>query len=320
MAKKKHQAPHEEHEGEPWLLPYSDLMTLLLALFIALFAISQTDQTKLKQMAQAFTAAFNSGGPSFFDAMGPNPGRRAEMPSNEDAGNSAYIQENQSLEEVQRQMEEYIEANNLKDKLTTELSEDGLMIRIKERALFPSGSAQLVAESQKIAPVIAGLLATLPERVVISGHTDNVPINTAQFPSNWELSSSRALNFMKYIIAQDARLNPRRFSAVGYSEYRPIASNDTDDGRQQNRRVEVFIARNYRFNPNEGVTAAGGGDGGPNAKATGNIPSTGGSSAIGATGDSKVGSTDDSSATGATGGPTMGGRAYTGDLPPALAN
>ena len=125
MAKKKRQPPHEEHEGEPWLLPYSDLMTLLLALFIALFAISQTDQTKLKQMAQAFTAAFNSGGPSFFDAMGPNPGRRAEMPSDEDAGNSAYIQENQSLEEVQRQMEEYIEANNLKDKLTTELSEDG---------------------------------------------------------------------------------------------------------------------------------------------------------------------------------------------------
>ncbi len=193
------------------------------------------------------------------------------------------------------------------------------MIRIKERALFPSGSAQLVAESQKIAPVIAGLLATLPERVVISGHTDNVPINTAQFPSNWELSSSRALNFMKYIIAQDARLNPRRFSAVGYSEYRPIASNDTDDGRQQNRRVEVFIARNYRFNPNESVTAAGG-NAGPNAKATGNIPSTGGTSTIGTTSDSKIGGTDDSTATGATGGPTMGGRAYTGDLPPALAN
>jgi len=124
---------------------------------------------------------------------------------------------------------------------------------------------------------------------------------------------------MKYIIAQDARLNPRRFSAVGYSEYRPIASNDTDDGRQQNRRVEVFIARNYRFNPNESVTAAGG-NAGPNAKATGNIPSTGGTSTIGTTSDSKIGGTDDSTATGATGGPTMGGRAYTGDLPPALAN
>ncbi len=318
MAKKKRQPPHEEHEGEPWLLPYSDLMTLLLALFIALFAISQTDQTKLKQMAQAFTAAFNSGGPSFFDAMGPNPGRRAEMPSDEDLGNSAYIQENQNLEQVQRQMEEYIEANNLKDKLTTELSEDGLMIRIKERALFPSGSAQLVGEAQKIAPVIAGLLATLPERVVISGHTDNVPINTAQFPSNWELSSSRALNFMKYIISQDNRLNPRRFSAVGYSEYRPIASNDTDEGRQQNRRVEVFIARNYRFDPNASVSAVGA-DGAPAGKATGNIPSTGTMSSMGSTADSSIGGTDDGGVS-STGGPTMGGKAYTGDLPPALAN
>ena len=317
MAKKKHAEPHEEEMGEPWLLPYSDLMTLLLALFIALFAMSQTDAKKMQQMAQAFTAAFNMGGPSFFDAMGPSPGRQAEIPSDEDKGNSAYIQENQNLEDVQRQMEEYIEANNLQDKLTTELSEDGLMIRIKERALFPSGSAQLVGEAQKIAPVIAGLLATLPERVVISGHTDNVPINTAQFPSNWELSSSRALNFMKYIIAQDSRLNPKRFSAVGYSEYRPIAGNDTEAGRQQNRRVEVFIARNYRFNPNESVSARDA-DGNPVGTSTGNIPATGANSYVGATGGS-IGGTDDSATT-ATGGPTMGGKAYTGDLPPALAN
>jgi chemotaxis protein MotB len=125
---------------------------------------------------------------------------------------------------------------------------------------------------------------------------------------------------MKYIIAQDSRLNPKRFSAVGYSEYRPLAGNDTDEGRQQNRRVEVFIARNYRFNPNEGVTAANPGGGGPPAKATGNIPSTGATSTMGATGDSSIGGTDDSGATSATGGPTMAGKAYTGNLPPALAN
>lgn len=92
MARKKHHPPHEEHEGEPWLLPYSDLMTLLLALFIALFAISQTDQKKMADLAQAFTAAFNMGGPSFFDKAGPNVGRRAEMPSNEDLGNSHILQ------------------------------------------------------------------------------------------------------------------------------------------------------------------------------------------------------------------------------------
>ena len=152
---------------------------------------------------------------------------------------------------MQKQLNQYIEQNHLDEALSTTLTEDGLMIRIKEKALFPSGSAQLVPESQKIGPVIAGLLSSIPERVVISGHTDNVPIASAQFPSNWELSSQRALNFMKYILASDSRLSPARFSAVGYSEYRPIADNTSEEGRTKNRRVEVLIARSYQYNPNE---------------------------------------------------------------------
>ena len=154
MARKKRTGPKEEEAGEAWLLPYSDLMTLLLALFISLFAISQTDQTKVSQMSQAFSAAFNMGGPSFFDKMGPNDGRRAETPSDEDKGNSAYLEENQQLQDVQRKMEEYIKQNKMEDQLSTNLTEDGLMIRIKEKALFPSGSAELVPESQKIGPVL----------------------------------------------------------------------------------------------------------------------------------------------------------------------
>ena len=319
MAKKKHSKPHEEEMGEAWLLPYSDLMTLLLALFIALFAISQTDQTKMQAMAQAFSSAFNMGGPSFFSQMGPNPGRMADVVSSEDKGNDAYIQENRALEQIQREMEEYIQANNLEDQLSTQLSEEGLMIRIKERALFESGSAVVAGEAQRIGPVIAGLLATLPERVVVSGHTDNVPINTAQFPSNWELSSSRALNFMKFILSQDARLQPQRFSAIGYSEYRPIGDNGTDAGRTQNRRVEVFIARNYRFNADAssgGATASGdavNGDAMTSIQGMGVTPSTNDGTAIqGLEGVSQIG---------ATGGPTSGGQAYTGsDLPVQLRN
>ena len=256
MAKKKHAEPHEEEMGEPWLLPYSDLMTLLLALFIALFAMSQTDQTKMQQMAQAFTAAFNMGGPSFFSGAGPNVSPQREIMTAEDQGNAAYIKENETLENIKREMDEYIKQNNLQNELSTQLEEEGLMIRIKEKALFPSGSAELVAESQRIGPLVAGLLASIPERVLISGHTDNVPINTAQYPSNWELSSSRALTFMKFLLSLNNTLNPARFSAIGYSEYRPIATNDTEEGRQQNRRVEILIARSLRFNPNEGVSAS----------------------------------------------------------------
>ena len=280
MARKKRRKPKEVGASEAWLLPYSDLLTLLLALFICLFAMSQTDQKKVSQMAQAFSAAFNSGGPSFFDKMGPNAGRMAEIPYDEDRGNSAYLQETQNLQKIQKQMEEYIEANNLQDQVGTQLSEDGLMIRIKERALFPSGSAELVNQAQSIAPVVAGLLATINERVVISGHTDNVPISSAQYPSNWELSSARALNFMKYLLSINSNLDPRRFSAVGYSEYRPIADNSTEEGRSQNRRVEIFIARNYQYNPNEKTTGADG-EQTQTSFATGDstsVPATGGPS------------------------------------------
>ena len=251
MAKKKRGKKHEEEASEAWLLPYSDLMTLLLALFICLFAISQTDQTKLQQMAQAFTAAFNMGGPSFFNQAGPNASMQREIMSTEDQGNAAYIEENRTLEQLQQQLEEYIEQNNLQEELSTQLAEEGLMIRIKERALFPSGSADLVPESQRIGPIVAGLLAAVPERVLISGHTDTDPISTPQFPSNWELSSVRAMTFMKYLLSINPDLNPARFSAIGYGEYRPIAPNDTAENKQQNRRVEILIARSLSFNPNE---------------------------------------------------------------------
>ncbi|MBQ7628691.1 MAG: OmpA family protein [Selenomonadaceae bacterium] len=253
MAKKKRGKKHEEEASEAWLLPYSDLMTLLLALFIALFAISQTDQTKLQALAQAFTAAFNIGGPSFFEGAGPNMSMQREVMSSEDAGNDAYIKENQSLENIKEQLDNYIEQNQLQDELSTQMEEEGLMIRIKEKALFPSGSAELVEESQRIGPIVAGLLAAVPERVLISGHTDTDPINTAQFPSNWELSSVRAMTFMKFLLSINANLNPARFSAIGYGEYRPIAPNDTAENKQKNRRVEILIARTLSFNPNEGV-------------------------------------------------------------------
>lgn len=283
MAKKKRGKKHEEENSEAWLLPYSDLMTLLLALFIALFAISQTDQKKVSELSEAFSAAFNMGGPSFFDKMGPNPGRRTEIPSNEDRGNSAYLAENKQLEEIQKKMQAYIEENKLEDQVSTELTEEGLMIRIKERALFASGSADLTGQSQKIVPVVSGMLSSVNERVVVSGHTDNIPINSGQFPSNWELSATRAMNFMKALLAANNELNPARFSAIGYSEYRPIADNKTEEGKAKNRRVEVFIARNYRFNTDEKdhgkqVTQPDtGADGMPTSGVTNNIPSTDGS-------------------------------------------
>ena len=258
MARKKHAKPHEEEAGEAWLLPYSDLMTLLLALFIALFAMSQTDASKMQALAQAFTAAFNIGGPSFFSGMGPATAINSATTQGQDNANDAYMKENETLREVQEKIEQYVKENNLQDQVSTELSEEGLMIRLKEKALFASGSAALQGQAEQIVPVIASLLAALPERVTISGHTDNVPISTSQFPSNWELSSARAVSLMRGLMGVQPSLNPARFSALGYSEYRPIASNDTDEGRAQNRRVEVFIARSMRFSQDDSISASDG--------------------------------------------------------------
>ena len=268
MARKKHAKPHEEEAGEAWLLPYSDLMTLLLALFIALFAMSQTDSSKMQALAQAFTAAFNMGGPSFFSGMGPSMSMPSTPSSGAESSNSAYMEENENLREAQEKLEQYIKENNLQDQVSTELTEDGLMIRLKEKALFASGSASLQGQAEQIVPVIAALLSSLPERVTISGHTDNVPISTAQFPSNWELSSSRAVNLMRGLMGAQPSLNPARFSALGYSEYHPIASNDTEEGRAQNRRVEVFIARSMRFSQDDSISASDG-----QVKTSANAPS-----------------------------------------------
>lgn len=254
--KKKHGPPHEEEAGEAWLLPYSDLMTLLLALFLCLFCMSKTDAGKAQAMGAAFGRAFGigAGGGGLLPGLGlmtyPQQGSGGDGDGNGeggDSGNRAYLAENETLEHLKETMDQYIVTNHLKDELRTTLTEEGLMIRIKETALFPSGSAELVNESQLIVPVVAGLLAAIPERVIISGHTDNVPIATAQYPSNWELSSARAMTFMKALFASNANLNPARFSAIGYSEYRPVATNETEEGRRRNRRVEIMIARSFKM-------------------------------------------------------------------------
>lgn len=245
MARKKRHPAHDEHPSEAWLIPYADILTLLLALFIVLFAVSQTDQKKMQEMAQAFTAAFNAGGPSFFEKSGQSDYQSAQMPNSDSADNLAYLQESNQLLETQQQLNEYIKEGGWEDSLSTSLTEDGLLIRIKEKALFPSGSAALLPQSQAIGKPVADFLAAIPQRIIISGHTDNLPIATAMFPSNWDLSAHRSLNFMKFILSQNDKLNPARFSTVGNGEYRPVASNDTEEGRAQNRRVEILIMRTY---------------------------------------------------------------------------
>lgn len=272
MSKKKRQEHHEEHVDESWLIPYSDLLTLLLALFIVMYAMSSADAQKFQQMSNAFGIAFNNSGLSSSSSGGGNNilyynASQPQGGSNPDAMSEAHNSETETadnvsrrpnaeqaaieqkqLEELKEKADQYIEKNGLSAQLNTQLNMSELKITIKDSALFASGKAELMGQSEELALAIGDLLKSYPGyQIVISGHTDNVPIKSSNFESNWDLSSARALNFMKVVLERSG-LDPKQFQAVGMGEYHPIASNDTNAGKAQNRRVEVSILRKYTNN------------------------------------------------------------------------
>jgi chemotaxis protein MotB len=257
---KRRNKPHEEHVSEAWLIPYADILTLLLALFIVLFSMSSVDAQKFQSLAQSFQSAFTGGEgvlefqtpiPPEFDTSDIGPIDK-ELDDNENLNKDSLAQQLaeqfaadlEQLGELQDVLNQYIEDKGLIGKLETSLTDEGLMILIGDKVLFESGSANVRTNDLYIANEISELLIMNPPRnIVISGHTDNVPIGTARFESNWDLSMVRAMNFMKILLRND-QLDPRWFSAKGYGEYQPIESNDTSEGRAKNRRVEILIMPN----------------------------------------------------------------------------
>lgn len=248
----KRKKKHEDHVDESWLIPYADILTLLLALFIVLFAASEVDSKKFEEISESFNNELQGGTGildeeaaieimtdtskiSKLDEITPETGVKSEA-------EIALEQDFKELGELKGKIEVYIKDKGLSTKIETALTSKGLVLKIKEGVLYPSGSADINEESRTIAIEISNLLVTdLPRNIYIDGHTDNIPANSEEFPSNWELSAARAINFMK-IILENKQLDPKVFSATGYGEYRPITSNDTPQGRAENRRVEVLIS------------------------------------------------------------------------------
>jgi len=215
-------------------------MTLLLALFIVLFASSSVDEVKLKQMSAVFSEVF-VGGRGVMDNTAPTavPVPKDSVGSNNE--NTSYLEDQKSLGEIQDRVDEYIAVNELENQFETKMTDEGLMVTIRDSILFSPGMADIKPEYKGIADDIAELLVFDPPRhIVVTGHTDNIPIGNAQFQSNWELSVMRAVNFLKSIVRNE-EINPLLFSAKGYGEFHPIESNGTPEGRSKNRRVEVLI-------------------------------------------------------------------------------
>ncbi|OKP83303.1 flagellar motor protein MotB [Paenibacillus helianthi] len=257
MSKKTRHEEHEEHADESWLLPYSDLMTLLVALFLAMYAMSATDAQKFEQMAQAFKSVFNGGsGVLEYKSDAPtntqmDQGKEEKM-NNVIAPNTGKDEiaklkqkEQEELEKLKKQFDQYIKNNGLTDLLSTKLNQSQLTITISDNALFSSGQAVVKDDSRQLAKSISTMLQQFPDYdVLVEGHTDNIPISNSEYPSNWDLSVARALQFMK-ILLLNPYLDPVKFSPIGYGEYHPIADNSTAAGRAKNRRVEVSILRKY---------------------------------------------------------------------------
>ncbi|MNO29331.1 Motility protein B [compost metagenome] len=261
MSKKTRHEEHEEHADESWLLPYSDLMTLLVALFLVMYAMSATDAKKFEEMAQAFSSALNGGaGVLEYKSDAPtntqlDQGKEEKMNNvvapNTGTADMAKLRkkEQEELEKLKKQFDQYIKNNGLTDLLSTKLNQSQLTITISDNALFSSGQAVVKDESRQLAKSISTMLQQFPNyEVLVEGHTDNIPISNSEYPSNWDLSVARALQFMK-ILLLNPYLDPVKFSPIGYGEYHPIADNATAAGRAKNRRVEVSILRKYLDTP-----------------------------------------------------------------------
>jgi chemotaxis protein MotB len=236
MRQKK--AAHANHER--WLVSYADFITLLFAFFVVLFASSQADRKKQSQVASAMKTAFSQMG--VFDAHSTSPPIAAAG-----GADSSPIALNDPAAETPEQLKQYIDrilaeqtaqGHIAQGSVTTRISPDGLVVSLHDAGFFSSGSAEVASGSMHILSTIVDSLPNRPVR--IEGHTDNVPIHNSQYATNWELSTARATAIARFVIG-NGHIDPGNISAAGYAEFHPVASNTTDAGRTENRRVDIIL-------------------------------------------------------------------------------
>ena len=240
MSKKRGEI-HEEHADESWLIPYCDLLTLLLALFVVLFAMSNVDKAKMDALATAFREVITSGGGMTYIPSLSNPQTVIPSPPSDEFENmSAEEIEQAQLEQLQQELEIYLEQTGLSSEVHTSIDQRGLVISLNNALFFDPASANINPEYTAILANIGRTVNMLNNYIRIEGHTDTTPINTDKFPSNWELGGARASSLVRLFI-DESGIDPNKLMGVTYGEFKPVASNGTPEGRQQNRRVDVIV-------------------------------------------------------------------------------
>jgi chemotaxis protein MotB len=251
-------ARKQKHEKEPnherWLVSYADFITLLFAVFVTLYAMSQTDKRKVEALVASMKESFGhvkTGAsservniiestdlrliPSKADILTPGKGGQ-----DEGVHKKRSHAEIKDFEEIKAAIETNLKQNGAQDKVSVEVTKRGLVVTLKEAGFFDSGSADVKKSSYGLLAKVAGSLTRYSNPIRVEGNTDNVPISSRFFKSNWELSTTRGTNIVHYLI-ENYDFPPEKISAVGYGEYRPIAGNENESGRRKNRRVDIVL-------------------------------------------------------------------------------
>jgi chemotaxis protein MotB len=278
MARKK---PHEDHVNhEAWAIPYGDMLVLLLALFVVMYAVSSVNEGKYRVLADSLQAEF-SGAPKSINPIQFGEKQRGSEPDSQSSmmrqkasmtaggpvakkpdvaqmiqarlpmplraspdtmtgrGSGRAVSERQALEKMGQDIENALGDLVEKKLVRIRSSEQTLEVEIRADILFPSGSAALSNEARPVLGTVASILARFPNPMRVEGHTDSMPISTPIYPSNWELSAARAASVLHLFVSKG--IKPSRLSVAGFGEFRPVADNAVQDGRNRNRRVLIVV-------------------------------------------------------------------------------
>lgn len=219
-----------------WMLTYSDLITLLMVFFVVMYSMSSVDNKKYQALKSSLQSALRTDGAGQSLVMpysGTNP---IDMPQNM---TGATQQENSDFQKIAAEIQGTVPDPK---SVAFIVDERGLTIRFLDSMLFDLGSAELKSQAQPALNTVADSLQKTSYFVRIEGHTDNLPIKTVRYPSNWDLSAARAITVTRFLI-QNHNLDPKRFSSLGYGEYRPMVANDSEANRSKNRRVDIVVLR-----------------------------------------------------------------------------
>lgn len=226
--------PEAPENHERWIVSYADMLTLLFALFVVLYATSDANPQKLQSVRYSIDQAFSvgvlqgsNGASPIFDSGGGLTPSISEIKSNNLAG-------------LTETLDGFAEANNIEGKIQVRSDADSITISLADNLLFDSGSADLKPGSQDVLLLVASALSGLPNQMRVEGHTDDIPVNSPDFATNWELSAARASRVLRFLSEQGGIKADQLFLA-GYAETQPVGDNATPEGRALNRRADIVI-------------------------------------------------------------------------------